>query len=306
MKTRITLALAAVLLGLGAAGCSSSGGTTPPGAEPRPFDGVTHYDEPQRVALHDAEEGLIAACMRGRGFEYRPQPLGTGDHRVDANPYGLLTTAQATGDGFGVISTALNLKPVADPNRDHASDQAWKDALSGTEAHRVTVDLPDGQQFFYNGDSCLSRAGDALYGPDYYRLFNTFQVLSGKVVTGVQADGRFTAAEGRWRDCMSAAHRPAAHLGDPVDTIVQRVRQEGSDPARTHGLIGDELALAEASARCQSQAGLATAVTRAQTDVERTVLGSDQPLLDRLRALRREALARALHPTGAPTAVPSR
>ncbi|MBD0695671.1 hypothetical protein [Streptomyces sp. CBMA123] len=300
MKTRITFALAAVLLGLGAAGCSSSGGTTPPGAEPRPFDGVVHYDEQQRVALHDAEEGLVAACMRGRGFEYRPQALGTGDHRVDANPYGLLTTAQATDDGFGVISTELNLKPVADPNQDHASDQAWKDALLGTEAHRVTVDLPDRQQFFYNGDSCLTQAGDALYGPDYYRLFNTFQVLSSKVVTGVQADGRFTAAEGRWRDCMTAAHQPAAHLGDPVATIDQRVKQDGGDPGRTHELIGGELALARTSARCQSQAGLTDAVTQAQTDIERTVLGSDRPQLDRLWTLRRQALARTSRPTTGP------
>ncbi|MFJ9840493.1 hypothetical protein ACIRYZ_08500 [Kitasatospora sp. NPDC101155] len=300
MKTRITLALAAVLLGLGAAGCSSSGGTTPPGAQPRPFGGVTHYDEPQRVALHNTEEGLVTSCMRERGFEYRPQSLSTGDHRVDANPYGLLSGDQAADDGFGVISTALNLKQTADPNQDHAADQAWKSALLGTDAHRVTVDLPDHQQFFYNSDSCLIQADTTLYGPDYLRLYNTFQVLSGKVVTAVQADGRFTAAEGRWRDCMSAAHQSAGHLADPIAVIDQRVQQDGGDPAKTHELIGGELSLAKTSARCQEQAGLATAVSRAQSDVEKTVLGGDGPLLDQLRSLRQQALARVDRPTGTP------
>ncbi|MFF0410722.1 hypothetical protein ACFYUY_09800 [Kitasatospora sp. NPDC004745] len=297
MNTRIALALAASLLGLGAAGCSSSGGTTTPGAQPRPFDGVTHYDEQQRLALHGAEESLVASCMRGRGFDYRPAGLTTGDHRVDANPYGLLTGAQAAADGFGVISTALDLKPAADPNQAHAGEEPWQAALLGTEAHRVTVDLPDRQQFFYNDDSCLASARDSLYGPDYFRLFNTFQVLGGKVVAGVRADGRFTAAEARWRDCMSAAHRPATHLGDPVAAIDQQVEQDGTDPAKTRELIGGELALAGASARCQQQAGLADAVARAQADVERTVLGADQSLLDQLRTLRGRALARASHPT---------
>ncbi|MGW2377753.1 hypothetical protein [Kitasatospora sp. NPDC001683] len=300
MKTRTTLALAAVLLGLGAAGCSSSGGTTPPGALPRPFGGVTHYDEEQRAVLHDAEEVLVAGCMRERGFAYRPQGLATGDHRVDANPYGLLSGDQATNDGFGVISTALNLKQAADPNQDKDADQAWKAALLGTDAHRVTVDLPDHQQFYYNGDSCLTQARDALYGPDYFRLFNTFQVLGNKVVNDVQADGRYTAAESRWRDCMSAAHQSAAHLADPVAMIDRWVEQDGGDPAKTHDLIGRELALAKTSARCQDRAGLAATVEQVQTDVEKTVIGTDQPLLDQLRGLRQQALARAGHP--APTA----
>ncbi|MFJ9610180.1 hypothetical protein ACIRS1_27945 [Kitasatospora sp. NPDC101176] len=302
MKTRTTLALAAVLLGLGAAGCSTSGGTTPPGAPPRPFGGVTHYDEQQRAALHDAEEVLVTGCMRERGFDYRPQGLVTGDHRVDANPYGLLGADQAAADGFGVISTALHLKQAADPNQEHDADQAWKAALLGTDAHRVTVDLPGQQQFYYNGDSCLTRARDTLYGPDYFRLFNTFQVLGGKVVAGVQADGRYAAAEGRWRDCMSAAHQSATHLADPVAVIDQRVKQDGGDPAKTHDLIGGELSLARTSARCQDQAGLAATVERIQADVEKTVLGADQPLLDQLRGLRQQALARASHPTPTPTA----
>ncbi|MFD7451843.1 hypothetical protein [Kitasatospora sp. NPDC059827] len=297
MKTRTTLALAAVLLGIGAAGCSSSGGTTPPGALPRPFGGVTHYDEQQRAALHDAEEALVTGCMRERGFAYRSQALATGDHRVDANPYGLLDGDQAADDGFGVISTALNLKQAADPNQDHDADQAWKAALLGTDAHRVTVDLPDHQQFYYNSDSCLTQAGDTLYGPDYFRLFNTFQVLGNKVVGGVQADGRYTAAEGRWRDCMSSAHQSAAHLADPVAEIDRRVKQDGGDPAKTHALIGDELTLAKTSARCQDQARLAATVEQIQSDVEKTVIGTDQPLLDQLRGLRRQALTRASHPT---------
>ncbi|MFJ9692615.1 hypothetical protein [Kitasatospora sp. NPDC101183] len=297
MRTRTTLALAAVLLGAGAAGCSTSGGTTAPTALPRPFDGVAHYDEQQRTALHDAEEALVTGCMRERGFTYRPQSLAAGDHRVDANPYGLLGADQAASDGFGVISTALNLKPKTDPNRDHDGDQAWKNALLGTDAHRITVDLPDHRQFYYNDDACLTRARDALYGPDYLRLFNTFQVLTDKVVTAVQADARYGAAESRWHDCMSAAHEDAARLTDPVAAIDRQVKQDGGDPAKAHDLIGRELSLAKTSARCQDRAGLAAVVDRLQADAEKSALGPDQPLLDRLRDLRRQALARAARPT---------
>lgn len=189
----------ALLLGLGAAGCSASGGTAAPGPAPlpapRPFQGVTHYSEPERAALHTAEEDLVAACMKRRGFTYRPQRRTTGDRTADANPYGLLTVAQATNDGYGITSTALAVRPPVDTNAREGADKRWKDALLGTPAHRVDVPMPLGGTFFHHTDSCVGDAKSRLFGPAYYKLYNSFQILSDAVIQKVRTDRRYLAAQ---------------------------------------------------------------------------------------------------------------
>ncbi len=288
--------LAALLLGLGAAGCDASGSTTQsaaPQAQPRPFHGVTYYDPRQRLLLHTMEETSIASCMRARGFVYRPQPLSDSDHTADANPYGLLTLQQARNDGFGITSSALDARPFVDANAAEDGSAAWKAALDGTTAHRVYLTMPGHRQFFYNADACATRAVVELYGAQYYRLFNTLQILSNQVVTTVQADPRFLAAQRRWQACMSAAGQPAGSLSDPLSSVSARLRPAlaSHDPARIHTMVGFELNLAEADAECQATAGLADSVAASQQDAERAAITSHAGDLAELQALQRRALA---------------
>ncbi|MEU6620768.1 hypothetical protein ABZ926_08270 [Streptomyces litmocidini] len=287
----------ALLLGLGAAGCSTSGGTAAPGPAPlpapRPFQGVTHYPEPQRVALHTAEEELVAACMKRRGFTYRPQPLATGDHLADLNPYGLLTAAQAANDGYGITSTALSLRPPADANAASGTDKRWKEALLGTAAHRVDLEMPLGRKFFYHSDSCAGDAKSRLFGPDYYRLFNTFQVLDDAVVEKVRTDRRYLAAQDSWRTCMKEAGAEAKAIGDPQGTVDRQLRQAGRDRAKLHAVAGVELRLSGADAACQAEAGLGAAVSAAQADAERKLGAGYADELAALRHMREKALAKA-------------
>jgi hypothetical protein len=294
MTTRTRTALAALLLGLGvgAAGCHASGSTTPPVAQPRPFDGATYYGQQQRSRLHSAEEARVAACMKQRGFPYRPQALVGGDHTSDANPYGLLTVAQARNDGFGITSSAVDTRPVVDSNADVDTRDGWNAALVGTAAHRVYLNLPGNRQFFYNTDSCATQAVAQLYGADYYRLFNTLTVLSTQVVAQVQNDARYLAAQSRWQRCMTTAGEPAQTLADPPGAISAQLQQAGKDPAKLHTLAGRELALAETDAHCQATADLATAVTTAQTDAEKTLITGHTSDLSALRQLQHQAVTK--------------
>ena len=235
----------------------------------------------------------MAACMRQRGFSYQPEPLAEGDHRPDNSPYGLLTPTQAANDGFGVTSAALNARPAPDGNAAKDDESAWKAALLGTESHRMTVSLPAGQQFFYNSDACVIDAIWRLYGPDYYRLFNTFQVLTNQVVDKVEKDPRYLAAQTRWQNCMKASGQNAAVIVDPPAEINRELQQAGTDSVKLHQLIGHELQLAGTDAQCQKQADLATAVAQAQSDAEKAVIGAHGADLATLKKLRQAALDRA-------------
>ncbi|WP_426364255.1 hypothetical protein [Streptomyces sp. E-08] len=297
MSSRRRTAAVALLLGLGAAGCSTSGGTAAPGPAPlpapRPFQGVTHYPEPERLALHAAEEELVAACMKRRGFTYRPQPLATGDHLSDINPFGLLGVAQAVNDGYGITSTALSMRPPADVNAAEGANERWRKALLGTPAHRVNLAMPMKREFFYQSDSCVSDAKSRLFGPDYYRLYNTFQVLGDAVVDRVRADRRYLAAQASWSTCMKEAGAEAKAFGDPQARIDKDLRKAGRDPAAVHAVAGVELKLSRADADCQAGAGLTAVVTVAQKDAERRLGAGYGDELAALLDLRKQALARA-------------
>ncbi|MEU2234298.1 hypothetical protein [Streptomyces vietnamensis] len=306
MNSRRRTAAVALLLGLGAAGCSTSGGTAAPGPAPRPaprpFQGVTYYPEPERAALHTAEEELVAACMKRRGFTYRPQPLATGNHLADVNPYGLLGVAQAVNDGYGITSTALSMRPPADVNAAEGTNERWKEALLGTPAHRVNLAMPMKRQFFYQADSCVSDAKSRLFGADYYKLYNSFQVLGDAVVEKVRADHRYLAAQDSWRACMKKAGADAKAFGDPQTAVDRQLRQAGQDPARLHAVAGVELKLSRADAGCQAETGLTAVVTAAQTDAEKTLGAGYADELAALRNMRRKALATASGDQGLTTA----
>ncbi|WP_037888723.1 hypothetical protein [Streptomyces sp. NRRL S-87] len=311
MTLRRPSALAALLVGvgvgvgaaLGVAGCSPSGGapasarSAPP---PAPFGGVTAAESGRAaVALHAENERLVAACMRGRGLTYRPQPSRPGADRPEPNPYGLLTPAGAAADGYGVTGAALAAGPPADANGDRAADRRWQDALLGTEAQERRLPMPDGSEFFYRADSCAVRADLAQYGPEYLRLSNTFVVLGNRVVDAVERDPRFVRARARWSSCMTAAGHPSTALTDPVTAIGRELDAAGTDPAAVHAVAGRELDVARTDAGCQARAGLADAVAAAQSDAEGRVGGAYVRDLATLRAVRARARATALAAAGA-------
>ncbi|MFJ3825481.1 hypothetical protein [Streptomyces nodosus] len=298
MGPRKRLVTAGLLLGLCAAGCQASGGAGPAEPPSRPFGGVTYFNAQQRALLHTAEEQFVAQCMRSRGFDYRPQPLASGSHVLDANPYGLLTPTQAKTDGFGLTSSALNEATAgqADRNVKDASVPGWHTALLGSTSHRVYVPLPAHQEYYYNTDSCVSRAEIQLYGADYERLYNTFQVLTNEVVLEVRKDKRYLSAQDAWRECMRSAGSPEQALDSPPQTINSELAGIENNSAIPRRLIGRELGLAKTDADCQQKIGIGHTVSAVQADVERTVLQGRTNQLSALQRLRAGALAAAAFP----------
>ncbi|GAB2724086.1 hypothetical protein [Kitasatospora kifunensis] len=222
----------------------------------------------------------------------RPQPFSTQDGKPPRNPYGLLTTAEAATDGYGLTSARLTAPP-ADPNKAQNADSAWKSALLGTDSHQVTIQVAADQEFFYNSDACLTTAENQLYGPDYERLHNIFQVLTNQVVAAVQQDPRYQAAQRDWATCMSRSGLTVKELADAPTVIGYRLQQAGQDPAAVRAIGLEELRTARTDAGCQQSSRLATAVAAAQHDAERAALGTHAADLTQLRDLTRTAVARA-------------
>ena len=295
MRNRINAACATLLLGiLGVAGCTTSGGTPSEPVLPRPFGGALSYGPHERQALHTANERLIADCMRRRGHVYEPEGLATGrPDPQDGNPYGLLTTEQARQDGYGITSARLNTRMPRDPNKARAGEREWREALLGTETHQVHVRLPGKQEFFYNADACLTEARDKLYGADYERLYNTYQVLAMQVVSAVHKDSRYLRAQHRWSGCMRHAGVRAGTLDDPRTSVDHRLRRAAADRGELRVVARHELRLSEQDADCQRKTGLARTGTEAQHRAEKTVAGDRRSGLVRLRALRDAAVRRA-------------
>lgn len=296
MRNRINAACATLLLGiLGAAGCANSGGTPSEPVLPRPFGGALSYGPHERAALHAANERLIADCMRRRGHVYKPEGLATGrTDPQDRNPYGLLTTEQARQDGYGITSARLNTRMPRDPNKARSGEREWREALLGTTAHRVHVRLPGKQEFFYNTDACLTEAREKLYGADYERLYNTYQVLANQVVSAVHEDPRYRRAQHRWSGCMRhAGVRAAGTLDDPRTSVGDRLRRAAADRGELRAVARHELTLSRQDAGCQAKTDLARTVTEAQKRAEKAVAGDRRSGLVRLRALRDAAVRRA-------------
>jgi len=295
MKDGTRAVLAVLLLGLlGVAGCADSGDTAPEEALPRPFGDALHYDRHERDALHTANEQFIAGCMRQRGFAYEPQRLATGGaDPQDANPYGLLIVEQARQDGYGMTSARLNTRIPDDPNKERSRRPRWRQALLGTKKHEVRVRLPGKVEFFYNSDACLTKAREKLYGADYERLHNTYQVLSNQVITTVRKAPGYLRAQERWASCMREAGIRVRTLDDPRTLVDGRLRRAAADPEKLHGVAGYELELSAKDADCQRKTGLARTIAEAQGRAEESVAGARHSDLVRLRELRSAAVHRA-------------
>lgn len=300
---RIIATTALLLVGFGAAGCGTSGGTAPDVGSPRPFQGATYYTPDQRALLRTAEEKLLVECMAHKGFSYRPQKAAAHPSALDASPYALVRPTEARVNGFGIISAALDAGSGTADVTAEPSGAAWTAALQGTPSHRVQIALPDGQAYFYNSDSCLSTVDDQLYGAGYETLYNSFQVRSNQVLARVLADPRYRTAQGSWAGCMQAAQVPYSSLSGPAGTVYAELAAVGTDQGRLQRAIGTELRLSGADAACQQQVGLNQVVATVQDDAQSAVLGSSTGELGELLGLRRQALARALSLTTAATVV---
>ncbi|WP_157062851.1 hypothetical protein [Actinopolyspora mortivallis] len=291
MRLRGPVGFVAVLVvALSMAGCASTPGHRPPNEVGYPFGGVTHFSERRAVLLHEAKERLIAECMADRGFTYEVSPAATGGEGPD-NPYGLLSPEEARKNGYGMTMRHVE-RAEREEKRDerpNSRGERWKEALTGTEEHRVSFTTPTGRTFTYSSDGCVHRARTRLYGKSWYRDFHTIQSLSNRVIRAVTDSEEFKAAQQRWSDCMSSA----GHDFDTIQGPLRVVREELSEQGASKEVADLELSLSRQDARCQRRAELPDTVEAVQRRVESNTLSGHRDTLDRLRASHTEAVARA-------------
>ncbi|HET6856051.1 MAG TPA: hypothetical protein VFH94_03015, partial [Streptomyces sp.] len=172
--------------------------------------------------------------------------------------------------------------------------KAWRQALTGTPAHRRTVELPDGSRAEFSTDGCVTAASDRVYGKDWDVLEVTASGLASRVLTAVEKDPGHRSAIRRWAACMSGEGYDgyaADGLQAPRKQLNARLEGAVANPETLRALAEDEIRTAQADADCQVRTELAEAVRRAQSAVERKVLTArDRSTVERFTALKRRAL----------------
>lgn len=260
--------------------------------------------------LHEADEGAIAACMRGRGFRYLASPSSDGPDRPGAG-----AAAPKPGDvggarahGFGIAEAAeAGEGPPLDPNEEAlekmepAARRAWREAFEGRPLEPVgpasrpgigTVEIPGGAMYQWDRDSCLAQARRALYGDDvkHAEMIMTLNEVRIEAHENAQTDPAYRAGVERWRGCMSrrglSYSEPGAAASDLADAF--RAGQLTLDELRQR-----EIEVATAEATCYGEAGLEPLFEAARARAEAEAEKQSRGALESVLALQAQALARA-------------
>ncbi|MET9290957.1 hypothetical protein [Streptomyces sp. NPDC003077] len=278
---------------LAVSGCAADAPARRDGdALPAPFGGAAVASPVQARALHDAEERAVAACMKRRGFPYRPVPA---NRPAAENPYGLLTEARAATDGYGLTSAAL-AGPPADPNRqlldrmDAARRTAWQQALTGTGRKERTLTAPGMPSLHVKTDGCVYLARRDLYGGAWEQTELTVEGLNATVITRVTADKEFVAAQRTWAACMRGKGEKATTPQQARGEIQNAVDRAGRDRSALRRIGLRELKLAGRDATCQRESRLAEASRAAQERVEAALPERSRRHATTLTSLRARAL----------------
>lgn len=212
----LRLGLAALIAVAALAGC---------GAAAAPVATEEHRLTPEQSrVLAEAEEILVARCMRGQGFDYHLVPADPALTEDRDFPYGIDDPAWAGRHGLGrqLRELASQRAGESNPNSRYTDSlppqrrRAYARALHGTETKALAVTIPTGEQVTMAPDGCLASAQQELYG-DFARWFPARTIvnnLAGAIRPKVFADRRFQEVAARWAACM----KPRGYdYRDPVD-----------------------------------------------------------------------------------------
>jgi hypothetical protein len=250
-------ALTGLLAAAALAGCGSA---APPAVEKEPAP----LTPAQVRELAEAEEILVARCMRGQGFEYHLVPADPALSEDRDFPYGIDDPAWAARHGLGWALRDLASRQAGEgnPNSRYTDGlppdrrRAYTQALYGTRGTALAVTIPTGQQVTMPPDGCLASAQQELYG-DLRRWFPVRAItgnLASAIRPKVHADPRFTAAARQWSGCMAERGHD---FRDPVD-LRERF---------TAGSREGERRVAVAEAECVVATGLARTGHRLEAEL---------------------------------------
>ena len=248
-----------------------------------PFGGLTEQSPAQTADLQTAQNILVSQCMAQRSYTYQatkpPVPV---DAAATTGVYDLLSQTTAVIQGYGIADNAtINQaeEHAGASTQPGAAKPGFSAALTGSEQHRVTLDIVGGSTVSFDSDGCVTTAVDELYGDGWNQAYFDLDGLSTKIEQQVEASPAWQTAMGQWQKCMRTRFSvtftsPQAARSQVSDTASGALQGVSTATAKTR--LGDirqgEVKLATQDAICQQAIGLAAAIQSAQTQAE----GNDQ------------------------------
>ncbi|KUL25303.1 hypothetical protein ADL15_41000 [Actinoplanes awajinensis subsp. mycoplanecinus] len=242
------------------------------------------------AVLRLAETVLIGRCMRRAGFDYPLDPAELRNELAAPRPPTSLDSAWPEDDekraaaAAGPSTAAVPPPPRTRLNRyveglDPARREAFATALYGdpTTGPAVEVTLPSGT-VRQSRAGCRSEVLRRLYGDldAYVRARISKDNINPLVQARVTTDPAFTAAQARWRTCMTKRHWAVA---DPAELTARVAETSATLPPDQQA--ERSRAAAVTSARCNRQASLSATARRLTPAAQRRVLADlSVPLTD--------------------------
>jgi hypothetical protein len=262
--------------------------------------------------LWAAEEELVVACMRKRGFSYLPNLKDddpeSGQRHVHMDRRGDVEAAHAKGYGlFERMQAGESPNSTVDRNAEPLARMtelergAFLDALRGPTTspadpsvrHMVeSVPLPGGGAAYWYRDSCLAQARHRLYGDDYEHNEIGYgqAILRNELLTRADEDPDYKKSLDAWRGCMRARWFDE---DQPAAAAKRLAGEYHAGKLSRDELRVREVAVATADAECFLATDIERVRQAAESRAEENLLAQNSERLLAMKRVRDEALERA-------------
>ncbi|MFD0412800.1 hypothetical protein [Streptomyces sp. NPDC127108] len=295
-RARVPLGLAAAVLlvvPLAACGPGADAPATTAGHDAAP----RRLSDTERYRLAHAEQALIAACMTGRGQDYRVWlPLSVAESRPVGPVLDDPRWAREHGYGSRIEAKAAKAKRE-NPNLVHlksltgARRTAYLDALTGgPDAPEMKVTLPTGATISKKLGGCTAYAEKRLYGDHrtWFTAEKTTTNLTPLYASKLTRAPAYRAAVASWSRCVRTHGYTLASPAAARDRLRTRIPKLPAD-AR----FAAEVRLAVTEARCARETRLRQIAQRTEDTLRAALPTRIQREIRTHSRLQRAALDRA-------------
>jgi hypothetical protein len=254
----------------------------------------------QDLRISDAEQHLVARCMRKQGFHYweekslsleESRPVGYVQDDVDwARSHGYGSRIMAEEDRARLRNPNIAYRKSLSRSRQKAYDIAMD---GGRDAVVLKSPTPSGGTIIKQSGGCAAQTEKMLYGdPEaWFRSSATVSNLRPLYVGKLLRDKEFKSAVGAWSRCMSTVGHP---FPDP-DAARRSTREHSAEqtPAEEARTFAKEIRIAVADAICARSVSLRSIGERREAHYVGELAGKYGHALDAHRRMQQHALTLA-------------
>lgn len=293
-RATTTVGAIAALVSLVLTGCTAG---TDVAHRPSPAGEKLTYAQDLRIS--DAEQHLIARCMRKQGFRFweekslsleESRPVGYVQDDVDwARSHGYGGRIMAKEDRARLRNPNIAYRKTLSRSRQNAYDIAMD---GGRDAVLLTSRTPSGGTITKQSGGCVGQVEKMLYGDPaaWFRSDATVSNLRPLYVGKLLRDKEFKSAVGAWSRCMSKAGHP---FPDPAaarrSAREHSAEQTQAEEART---FANETRIAVADATCARSVSLRSIGERREAHYVGELAGKYGDAFDTHLRMQRRALTR--------------